>query len=142
MTTITSEFQPDKPQFNVDDVVRVRGYGDAEFTILSVNYDYYRDKGVEYGDIFYEAQRIDKPEIIELIGEEDALLVRSSGNKPERGRKEERSIDDLLDELSDYLALQERFGEHEDDERRDMRYSLRICELKAQIIEAQRRAKA
>lgn len=43
------------------------------------------------------------------------------------------STDGLLDELSDALSMQANFGDHEDDEKRDRKYAIRVCEIKEKL---------
>lgn len=50
-------------------------------------------------------------------------------------RAKSDKVDELLAELSDVMTLIEMFGEHEDDEKKDRKYTLRANEIKAKLIE-------
>lgn len=134
---------PRQPNADIDDIVKIDGYGNKLYRIDSVNYEFYRDSESEYDEIFYEATRVTTLEHV-LAENEDITLISRSENadkylrmniaKP-KPRAPLPTVDDLLLDLSDALALQERFGDHEDDEKEDRKYALKVCEIKAQLRE-------
>jgi len=133
-----------KPIANIGDIVRVEGYGLRTFEVVAYSYERYIDAENDVDDIWYDVACTQTTDLI-LAGQEDITVLIRKGASPigqltptieeEPPEDDSPTIDDLLEELSDTLALIERFGEHEDDERRDRKYSLRACEIKAKLKE-------
>ena len=68
------------------------------------------------------------------LGEAFNDVHKRDTNKRKSKSKKER-IDDLLIELYDVNQLIKNFGEHEDDDRKDRKYSLRKNEIEAKLKE-------
>lgn len=139
MTTAYEE--PRRPNAGIGDLVKVGGYGDKLFRVDSVNYELYRDAEVEHDGIYYEVTDVRNLEHL-LADDEDITVVSRSEHAKSYLRKNIEkpkpraplpTIDELLFDLSDALALVERFGDHEDDSRKDRKYALKVCEIKAQL---------
>ena len=131
------------PAANIGDIVSVLGYGIRTFEVYAYTYEHYIDAENEYTDLIYEVTCTQTLESI-FAGQEDISIVVRKGAQPvgkiiplgqPKEVEKEPSVDDLLDELSDTLAMIERFGEHEDDEKRDRKYALKACEIKAKLRE-------
>ena len=149
---------------NIGDLVIVNGYNGRIFQVESYTYqktyfteyidEYYTYDVVdiateEYTVAFDEdlyvicrAKNVeqfirDNPQLgmVTVQAESQPTPTFPSGESKVKTRSDKRKIDELLDELNDYRALVEMFGEHEDDKKRDRKYVLRMCEIIAQLKE-------
>lgn len=114
-----------RPIAKIDDIIYVKGYGFRMFRVYAITYEYHRDAENELEEIYYDIVCMKTYECLVADQEDNSIVTE----------EEETSIDDLLADLSDALAMQELFGEHEDHEKKDRKYSLRVCELKAKLRE-------
>lgn len=141
---MTMIHEPMQPRANIDDIVKIGKYGERRFKVVSFTYEFHRDKEVEIEEIYYEIMCLKSFETI-TADEESITIVKRAINpsglisptirRPRETVNNLPEIDDLLDELSVALYLQEMFGDHMDDERRDYKYALAVCELKAKLRE-------
>lgn len=139
----TSYDEPKQPNAGIGDIVKVAGYGDNLYRIDSVNYELYRDAEVEHDGIFYETTHVSTLNTL-LADDEDITVVSRSEHSKKYLRKHIAkpkpraplpTVDDLLDDLRSALLVVDIFGDHEDDAKRDRKYALRVCEIKAKLRE-------
>lgn len=131
MTTVADGFRNE--QADVGDIVSIAGYGDLTFEVISTSSVSYKDRTSAYDIIEYET--LCREDGRNYLAEEDDVTViekRAEVLAPIEAEVGE-TIDELLSELSDVMALIEAFGEHEDEERRDRRYVLRKAEIIAKL---------
>lgn len=112
-------FEHTKPIADVGDIVYIDG---SQFEVLSISYEYHKEPYEEFDEVYYLVRGVNTGVSFTI----DQLEI-SAVEKPKQS--ERLSIDDLLLDLSDWLALVERFGE-------DEYYRRKINEIKAKIKEA------
>lgn len=97
----------------------------------------HRPNSLDFAELIYLQEQADEKaqkmgeELMEHLLEE-GKIKRASEDVPQDNRVK---IDVLLDELNDVETRIRMFGEHEDDERRDRRYSLQRAEIYAKLKE-------
>lgn len=123
---------------DVGDIVKIDGYIDRLFEIISVEKRHYKDCEQEYVITEYEALGItDRRNYI--AAEDDVTLVekgdKDDGKAENKALDKSERIDELLTHLNDVNGLIAMFGEHEDEDRRDRRYVLMKAEIEAELLE-------
>lgn len=132
----------EKDNIDVGDIVKIDGYLDRLFEVISVEKVHYKDRETEYAYTEYETLGITDRRNY-LTNDEDISLHKKKGIATEltldisKYVKVDKSarIDELLTQLNDVNALIKNFGEHEDDERKDRRYVLMKAEIEAELLE-------
>lgn len=139
---MTTTFGDMEPVAGINDIITVDGYGIRTFRVNSFSFEHYVDAEFEFSEIWYDIVCIDTGEELLASNEEVTVVLRaeeSIGYKPPEIKEKEPAgpgIDELLDELRDALELVEIFGEHEDEEKEDRKYALKVAEVKAKLKEA------
>ena len=136
-----------EPIANIGDLVSVKEQGMRIFEVIGFSHEYQIDAENVFEEIYYDLVCVTTAEFM-LADQFSVNVVESAGGKPvdylpkiERSEprvEEEPTVDDLLDELRDALELRELFGDHEDDEKKDRKIALKVCEVKAKLKEATR----
>lgn len=147
----------------IGDIILVAGHSFQEFQVESYTHSLdFEDDYVEE-DITYDAADIESGEYLLAFQEDVTVIVKAdkaddyiasksgmseTNNKRPRWTEEIEftvelkpkevvpkgdKIDGLLDELSDVNAMIELFGDHEDGDKRDRKYALKACEIKAKL---------
>lgn len=139
----TTHDEPSQPRADIGDIVKVVEYGERLFRIDAIHYEYYRDTEEEHDGIFYEATGVLSPE--SLIADDDDITIVSRSEYADRylrmniAKPQPRAplptVDDLLDDLRSAMLIVDIFGDHEDEAKKDRKYALRVCEIKAQLRE-------
>lgn len=118
-----------KRNIDIGDIVKIKGYDDDLFEVVSISSTYYKDYDLEYEITEYETLNLRNKKIY-FADDFDVDLIHKKKDKTEDS---DESIDDLLDEMNDISNLIKMFGEHEDDKKRDRKYSLRKNEIIAKL---------
>src|SRR5690625_126580 len=131
-----------KPIANVGDLVSVRGHGMRVFKVTAFSHEFHVDAENVSEEIYYDLMCVTTFEYT-LADQFDILIIEQANGKPieympevMRVEEDSTSVDALLDELRDAMNLIEIFGEHEDDEKKDRKYALKVDEIKAKLKEA------
>lgn len=139
----TSNHEPLRPIANIGDLITVKGYGIRTFQVDAFTHEFHYDAETQLEEIYYDVTCVQSFEQL-VADQEDIAIVSRAANAPKylnanikrpATTAHNPSVDDLLFDLSDALALRERFGDHEDDVRQDRKYALKVCEIKAKIRE-------
>jgi len=126
--------EPLRPTANIGDIITIKGYGIRTFKVDSLTHERYIDEENDVDEIYYDCT-CEKTFEPMLANQEDVTVVKRAGeavaypqsndDRPQASR-ERPSIDELLLDLSDYMALIELFGESEE-------YRRKIDDIKAQL---------
>src|SRR5699024_7375646 len=126
--------EPFQPTANVGDIITIKGYGIRTFKVESLTHERYIDEENDVDEIYYDCT-CEKTFEPMFANQEDVTVVSRAGEAVANPKSNEDSpqanverpaVDELLDELSDYMALIELFGESEE-------YRRKIDDIKAQL---------
>ena len=141
MTTY-NEFGRMEPIANIGDLVSARGHGMRIFEVVAFSHEFHVDVENTSEEIYYDLRCVTTSEY-NLADQSDILIIEQANGKPieympevMRVEEDSTSVNALLDELRDAMNLIEIFGEHEDDEKKDRKYALKVDEIKAKLKEA------
>lgn len=119
--------EPLRPTANIGDIITIKGYGIRTFKVDSLTHERYIDEENDVDEIYYDCT-CEKTFEPMFANQEDVTVVRRAGEAVANPQSnvERPTVDELLDELSDYMALIELFGESEE-------YRRKIDDIKAQL---------
>ena len=119
--------EPLRPNANVGDIITIKGYGIRTFKVESLTHERYIDEENDVDEIYYDCT-CEKTFEPMFANQEDVTVVSRAGEAVAypQSNVERPAVDELLDELSDYMALIELFGESEE-------YRRKIGDIKAQL---------
>lgn len=138
MTTTFGE--PIRPNANIGDIITVKGYGIRTFRVDAFTYEMSIDSENSFEEIYYDVTCVTTFEHI-LASQDDIAVVSRSKDAPQYLRAHVTrpqttahipTTDELLDELSDAMTLEELFGEL-GDRGGASAYALRVDEIKAKL---------
>ena len=135
-----SPHEPIRPIANIGDLVSVKGYGIRTFQVDAFSHEFHYDAENVSEEIYYDVTCTTTLEY--LLADQSAIAVvsRAAGApqylqanvKRPQATAHVPTTDELLDELSDALALKEMFGEPGNPDG-DLSYALRVDEIKAKL---------
>jgi len=117
----------DNEKAEIGDIVRIDGYGNDLFEIISVHQTYYRDRESEYEVVEYETFNLVDRRNYFAEDLDITIVSRKEDQAPKTTLEKERAaksgagnktVDELLDELRDVITLIELFGRSEEYEER------------------------
>src|SRR5690625_4201445 len=119
--------EPLRPTANVGDIITIKGYGIRTFKVESLTHERYIDEENDVDEIYYDCT-CEKTFDPMFANQEDVTVVSRAGEAvaDPQSSDDRPAVDELLDELSDYMALIELFGEYEE-------YRRKIDDIKAQL---------
>jgi len=126
--------EPFQPTANIGDIITIKGYGIRTFKVESLTHERYIDEENDVDEIYYdctcektfEPMFANQEDVTVVSRAGEAVAYSQSNDDRPQANDEQPTVDELLDELSDYMALIELFGESEE-------YRRKIDDIKAKL---------